>query len=101
MGRIQGTLDIGLIGPSDLAEHLAANRGRVLEVAALHGRDPLAADVVVISGLKGHQRTLSARSLVNSHGLSLLPFARQECVGRLVHDAMRGQATPMGSKDPS
>src|SRR6478609_12084516 len=81
MGRIQGTLDIVIIGASDLAEHLAVNRGRVLEVAALHGRDPLAADVVVISGLKGHQRTLSTRSCVNSHGFLSCHQGRQECVG--------------------
>jgi hypothetical protein len=82
VGRIQGTFDIGLIGAGDLAEHLAGNRARVLEVAALRGRDPLATDVVVIPGLKGHQRTLSTRSRINSHGFLSSHQGRQKCVGR-------------------
>ena len=52
--RIQGAFDIRLVGAGDLAEHLAGDRGRVLEVAALHGRDPLATDVVVVAGREAH-----------------------------------------------
>ena len=49
---IQCPIDISLVGAGHLAEHLAGDRCGVFEVSALCGSDPLAADVVVVAGVK-------------------------------------------------
>ncbi|EJZ06057.1 hypothetical protein MFORT_28624 [Mycolicibacterium fortuitum subsp. fortuitum DSM 46621 = ATCC 6841 = JCM 6387] len=76
---VQRLLDVGLGGAGHLAEHLAGDRRRVLEVAALGGGDPLAADVVVVAGLERHQSAVGARTCINSHGNLLHRTPR--CVG--------------------
>jgi hypothetical protein len=53
VGRVQGGLDVLLVGASHLAERLAVHGRGVLEIAAGDGFDPLAADEVAVTSLEG------------------------------------------------
>ena len=66
---IQRLLDVGLVERGHLAERLAGDRRRVLEIAALDRRDPLAPDEVVVSGFERHQRPGGTRACEDGHQL--------------------------------
>ncbi len=79
-GRVRGVeclFDVGLIRARHLAERLAGDRRRVLEVQTLGWRDPLAPDEVVVPGLIRHQRPGGAWTCENSHLLGA-PHANLE-----------------------
>ena len=54
---VDSLLDVCRLGPGHLGEHLAVDRADVLEVLAVHGRDPLSADEVLVAGLERDQGT--------------------------------------------
>ena len=60
VGRIQRQVDITLTGAGNLAQRLAGNRGQVGIVFAVDGRDPVAANKVVITGLQLEGKTILA-----------------------------------------
>ncbi len=72
VGGVEGEFDILGRGLRDLGEGLAGDRGDVLEVVALDRLDPVAADVVVVTGLEGDLGALRSRLRVDSHGCSSL-----------------------------
>ncbi len=49
VGGVEGDLDVLRARPGDLADDLAVDRRGVLEVLALHRRDPLAADEILVA----------------------------------------------------
>jgi hypothetical protein len=58
--RIQRQIDIALAGAGNFAQRLAGNGGQVGIVFAVDGRDPVAANKVVITGLQLEGKTILA-----------------------------------------
>ena len=67
LGGVQRQLDVLGGTTGDLAEHLARDRRRVLEVLALDGWDPLAADPVLVARLVGHGAVGGPGGCVHGH----------------------------------
>ncbi len=53
VGGIEGELDIACVAAGDQADGFAGDRADVLEVLAVDGRGPFAADEVFVAALKG------------------------------------------------
>lgn len=73
--RVRGVerlVDVGRVGARHLAERLAGHRRRVLEVAPMDRRDPLAPDEVLVPGFIGHQRPGGTGTGKDSHRIRLL-----------------------------
>ena len=95
VGGIEGELDVLGGGPGDLAEDLARHRRHVLEVAALHRGDPLAADPVVVAALDGdgaavgtggwEQRHCRVSCVLVTRPATGCPEARQRDVASTLH----------------
>ena len=67
VGGVQGLVDVLGGAAGDLGERLAVDRRNVLEVLTLAWRDPVAADVVVVTALHRDRAVRTARRVVNSH----------------------------------
>jgi hypothetical protein len=52
VGGVEGEFDVGSLGARYLAEHLAGDRCRIVEILTVDRGDPLSADEVVVAGLK-------------------------------------------------
>src|SRR5690606_5347772 len=65
---VQRQLDVRGGGAGHLADDLAGDRARVLEVAAFDGGDPLSADEVVVPAVEGDDAAVRAGLRVHHGG---------------------------------
>ena len=70
LGGVDSQVNVCFLTAGDLAEDLTGDRGDVVHVFAIDGRDPLAADVVVIALSEGDDGIVSSGVCIQSHARS-------------------------------